>query len=350
MALLAALCTACGRTGGSSSGTTGGSSSGMTGGSSSGVMGGSSSGMTGGSSSGVTGGSSSGVTGGSSSGTMDGGMADGGMTDGSSGGVGSGGMDGSGSVSGGAGGSLSGSVSGSIGEGGVSGSMSGSASLGGSGSSSGSDSGSSGDSSSVAANAAAGDEAWSTRLVNAASPLPEGFTVDTVNIKGYDARPFDTRAAPALESMLADAEAAGRKLYLVSGYRSVERQAALFKRKTNYFLAEGFDQAEAERQAAMWVARPGTSEHNTGLAADIVSANWYSTHDDLTADFENTPEFAWLAAHCAEYGFILRYPKGKEDVTGVTYEPWHYRYVGPDAAARIMAAGGTLEEYHAGTL
>ena len=143
----------------------------------------------------------------------------------------------------------------------------------------------------------------------------------------------------------ADAEAAGCKLYLGSGYRSVERQTALFKRKTNSFMAEGFSREEAEKQAAMWVARPGTSEHNTGLAADIVSADWYSKHSDLTADFEDTPEFEWLYAHCADYGFILRYPRGKENVTGVTYEPWHYRYVGKDAAKAIMQAGGTLEEY-----
>ena len=337
LALLTALC-ACGRRGSANSGS---SSSGMTGGSSSSMTGGSSSGATGG----MGGGSTSGTTGGTNGGTT------GGTT---------GGMDDSNSFSGGAGGSMSGSVSGSIGPDGISGSASGSTSVGGSGSgaNSGSSSGSrsnsnsNSDSSSAAATAAApgASDAWMTRLVNAASPLPEGFTVETVNIRGYDARPFDKRAAPDLEAMLADAEQAGCKLYLVSGYRSVERQTALFKRKTNAFLAEGFDQAEAERQAAMWVARPGTSEHNTGRAADIVSADWYSAHDDLTADFEATPECAWLMEHCAEYGFILRYPKGKEDVTGVTYEPWHYRYVGKEAAAQIMAAGGTLEEYHAGTL
>ena len=144
-----------------------------------------------------------------------------------------------------------------------------------------------------------------TRLVNAGNPLPEGFTVETVDIRGYENRPFDKRAAADLEAMLADAEAAGCKLYLVSGYRSVERQTALFKRKTNSFMAEGFSREEAEKQAAMWVARPGTSEHNTGLAADIVSADWYSKHSDLTADFEDTPEFEWLYAHCADYGVVI---------------------------------------------
>ena len=189
-----------------------------------------------------------------------------------------------------------------------------------------------------------------TRLVNAQNPLPENFTVKTTNIEGYENRPFDARAADDLEAMLKDAETAGCQLYLVSAYRSVERQAALFKRKTNSFLAEGFAAAEAERQAAMWVARPGTSEHNTGLAADIVSANWYSSHNDLTADFDTTPAFQWLSGHCAEYGFIIRYPKGKDAVTGVTYEPWHYRYVGKEAARAIMQGGLTLEEYlHAKT-
>ena len=95
--------------------------------------------------------------------------------------------------------------------------------------------------------------------------------------------------------MLRDAENAGCKLYLVSGYRTVSRQAALFKRKVETFMAEGFSQQEAERQAAQWVARPGTSEHNLGLAADIVSADWYAQHDDLTADFDQTPRFRLAA-------------------------------------------------------
>ena len=203
-----------------------------------------------------------------------------------------------------------------------------------------------GSASGTAAAAAVPGEDWATRLVNAANPLPEDFSVKTVMIEGYENRPFDARAADALEAMLTDAEAAGCKLYLVSAYRSVERQRNLFARKTQSFVDEGFPQAEAEKQAAQWVARPGTSEHNLGLAADIVSADWYAGHDDLTADFDQTPAFRWLQAHCAEYGFILRYPQGKEDVTGVTYEPWHYRYVGREAAAQIMGQGITLEEYH----
>ena len=171
-------------------------------------------------------------------------------------------------------------------------------------------------SASVAANAAAGDEAWALRLVNADNPLPGDFEVRTANIDGYEHRPFDMRAADQLNAMLRDAEKSGNQLYLVSAYRSVGRQKALFERKTAAFEAEGLPRAD-----------------------------WYQTHNDLTADFEQTPAFAWLKQHCAEYGFILRYPLGKESVTGVTYEPWHYRYVGKEAAKAIMDGGLTLEEY-----
>ncbi len=198
----------------------------------------------------------------------------------------------------------------------------------------------------AAAPAAAFSEGeWSLTLVNASHPLPEGFSVDTVSIAGYDDRQFDARAAGALTALLDAAQADGCPLYLVSSYRSVERQTALFQRKTNYYKKQGLNQQAAEEEAAKMVARPGTSEHNLGLAADIVSADWYSAHSDLTQEFETTPAFAWLQSHAAEYGFILRYPAGKEAVTGVEYEPWHYRYVGPAAAAAIARQGITLEEY-----
>ena len=180
---------------------------------------------------------------------------------------------------------------------------------------------------------------WQLRLVNAANPLPDDFEPETSNIAGYEHRPFDMRAADWLEKMLHDAEQDGCKLYLVSGYRSIGRQRALFQIKTEELMQQGLAAQQAEQEAARWVARPGTSEHNLGLAADIVSADWYTTHNDLTEDFEQTPAFAWLKANCAEYGFIL------EAVTGISYEPWHYRYVGQEAAKQIMLTGITLEEY-----
>lgn len=204
------------------------------------------------------------------------------------------------------------------------------------------------DSSSVKpAAAAAGfpEGEWSLRLVNAQNTLPEDFAPETTSIPGYDSRPFDSRAAYALTQMLDAAEAAGNKLYLVSSYRSIERQTALFQRKTNQYKAEGLPQEQAEAEAAKLVARPGQSEHNLGLAADIVSSDWYTSNTDLTEAFENTEAFAWLQQNAASYGFILRYPKDKQAITGVSYEPWHYRYVGPSAAAEIAKTGITLEEY-----
>lgn len=200
-------------------------------------------------------------------------------------------------------------------------------------------------SASTVANASVDFLSWQLRVANAKNPLPDGFTVKCRKIEGYDSRLFDERAADSLEKMLTDAEKAGLKLYLVSGYRSVSRQKALFERKTNYYIDQGLVREKAEEEAAKWVARPGTSEHNLGLAADIVSADWYSQHNDLTADFEETEHFKWLKTNCAQYGFIIRYPKDKQEITGITYEPWHYRYVGQEAAKIIMEQGLCLEEY-----
>ena len=184
---------------------------------------------------------------------------------------------------------------------------------------------------------------WPLTLVNASHPLPAGYQPPLADVPGSE-KQLERHAAAALQQMFTDAKAAGVPLYLVSGYRSVAYQQGLFERKVNGYLAEGLSRDEAERQAAAWVARPGTGEHSLGLAADIVSGDWYLSHDDLTQDFEQTPQFAWLRENAARYGFILRYPAGKEDVTGVHYEPWHYRYVG-EAAPHIAAAGLTLEEY-----
>ena len=192
-----------------------------------------------------------------------------------------------------------------------------------------------------------GEEQWALVLVNGSHPLPEDFLPDVTAVAHYPDRKFDCRAVGALNALLADAEKAGHPLYLVSTYRSVSYQKGLFTRKTNFYKNKGFSQPEAEKQAALWVARPGCSEHNLALAADIVSKNWYSSHSDLTGDFANTPEFKWLFENCASYGFILRYPEGRSEVTGVEYEPWHYRYVGKKAAAEIMSQNTTLEEYTA---
>ena len=193
------------------------------------------------------------------------------------------------------------------------------------------------------------EQSWSTMLVNQWSYMPEGYVPDVREISYEGVSPlnnkFDVRAADALEKMLADARAAGYNMYLVSAYRSHDYQVSLFNRKVNEYKALGYDDATAYSEASQWVAIPGTSEHCTGLAADIVSSTWYNYNSDLTHDFEDTDHFDWLYEHCADYGFILRYPKGAESITGITYEPWHYRFVGIDAARYIMDNHITLEEF-----
>jgi hypothetical protein len=107
----------------------------------------------------------------------------------------------------------------------------------------------------------------------------------------------------------------------------------------------GYSREKAEQVAATRVAPPGTSEHNTGLAVDILSGDYYYHHSTMEESFEYDAEAIWMAEHCAEYGFILRYPKGKQDVTGIIFEPWHFRYVGVEIATYIMENNLTLEEY-----
>lgn len=184
-----------------------------------------------------------------------------------------------------------------------------------------------------------------TVLVNSAHPLTEDYKVSTVEIPGTSGKLFDERVIDKLTRMLDDARQAGYPLYVVSTYRTIEYQKGLFNRKVQEYLNMGYEQSAAEEEAGKWVAVPGTSEHNLGLTADIVSTTWYNDHSDLTEEFENTDHFKWLYEHCADYGFILRYPKGKESVTGIVYEPWHYRYVGEEAAKYIMENGITLEEF-----
>lgn len=140
-------------------------------------------------------------------------------------------------------------------------------------------------------------------------------------------------AAIALEKMFVEAKASGIELYAVSGYRSYERQRVIFDAEVK---------KSGEERAAQVVAIPGNSEHQSGLAMDISAK---SANLSLTESFGETTEGKWLAANAHKYGFILRYPKGKESITGYQYEPWHFRYVGVDAAQTIFEKNITLEEY-----
>ena len=141
-------------------------------------------------------------------------------------------------------------------------------------------------------------------------------------------------AAAALEELFAGAAEDGLTLYATSGYRSYSTQKAIFERKLDRM---------SEKQANLSVAKPGYSEHQTGLAMDIEGETTKGT--GLTEAFGESPEGIWAAKHCAEYGFIIRYPKDKTKITGYIYEPWHLRYVGREAAQEITALDVTFEEY-----
>ena len=187
------------------------------------------------------------------------------------------------------------------------------------------------------------EQDWKLRIVSEAQPLPEDFTVETEEAENCYL--FDARAAQALRDFLAAGRAAGMDLEVASAWRDWATQETLFEDKVNRVMSEtGLEREQAEEIAADEVARPGTSEHQLGLAVDIIS-NDYPWLDEGWAD---TTEAAWLEEHCAEYGFILRYPPDKSELTGIIWEPWHFRYVGKEAAVYIMENGLCLEEYAAG--
>lgn len=184
------------------------------------------------------------------------------------------------------------------------------------------------------------NEKWNLLLVNQKYILPEDYTVQTAEIKG-GGQSLDYRVVPHYNKMVAAAQADGISLIPVSGYRTLARQKNNFNRKIDYYSSLGYSKAEATRLAAKIVLMPGTSEHNAGLAMDFGTNGNYT----LDENFANTDAFRWLSENAADYGFILRYEEDTQDITMVTYEPWHWRYVGVDVAKEIKAQGVTLEEY-----
>ena len=152
---------------------------------------------------------------------------------------------------------------------------------------------------------------------------------------------MDSRIADAARKMLKDAKKAGMQIVICSAYRSVERQEQVFNDSLKDRLNQGMSYWDAFADNRLSVAEPGTSEHALGLALDLIS-NQYT---ELDKGQEDTKEAKWLKENCHKYGFILRYPSEKTDITGIIYEPWHYRYVGVEHATKIMESGLTLEEY-----
>lgn len=192
-------------------------------------------------------------------------------------------------------------------------------------------------------------------LLNRQYELPEDFQWDLVywsNGKPVDAmylnceehnsvKAVDRAAYQPLKDMFAAAKEAGVPLNLVSAYRSIYLQDKLFTRSVNTYMNNGLSEADAINKANRERTFSGTSEHNTGLGFDILQkGNGY-----LSTSFENTPEFKWLMENAENYGFILRYPKNKTEITGIMYEPWHFRYVGIEHAKEMNELGLCLEEY-----
>lgn len=184
------------------------------------------------------------------------------------------------------------------------------------------------------------DLPWNLVLVNNRHPMEEGYVVPkfTDLAEGYS---VDSRIASAAKKMLNDAKAAGMNIIICSAYRSVERQQQVFNASIVDRLNSGMSYWEAFEDTRKSVAEPGTSEHALGLALDLISTQY----TQLDEGQENTKEAKWLAENCYKYGFILRYPPNSTEITGIIYEPWHYRYVGVEDATKITELGITLEEY-----
>ena len=175
-------------------------------------------------------------------------------------------------------------------------------------------------------------------LVNPWNYLPEDYEAEIVYVEG---EPISAECADALKQMLAACRADGCEPVFLSGHRSMELQTGLYNDNIQKYLNRGYDYDTAVELAGQSVAIPGTSEHQLGLAVDIVdNYNW-----NLDESQEDTATQKWLMEHCWEYGFILRYPNGTTDITGIIYEPWHYRYVGVEISMELRDLGITLEEY-----
>ena len=180
---------------------------------------------------------------------------------------------------------------------------------------------------------------WNMVLVNGDHPMEEGYVPQLKELE--EGLSLDSRIIDAAKEMLADAKKAGLHIDICSAYRSVERQEQVFGESMKERVKDGMSYWDAFNETALNVAIPGTSEHALGLALDLIS-NQYTELDERQ---ETTAEAKWLKENCHKYGFILRYPPEKTNITGIIYEPWHYRYVGVEDATEIMKLGITLEEY-----
>lgn len=184
-----------------------------------------------------------------------------------------------------------------------------------------------------------GGDDWKLLLVNRDNPLPDDLCVQTTELP--NGLKVDERCYPDLQNMMDACREAGLSPVICSAYRTQEFQEELYQSQIEKQMALGYSRECAEIEAGKNVAVPGTSEHQLGLAVDIVDMSYQL----LDSAQEDTAVQKWLMEHSWEYGFILRYPDGKSDITGIAYEPWHYRYVGRENAEQIYRTGVCLEEY-----
>ncbi len=180
---------------------------------------------------------------------------------------------------------------------------------------------------------------WRLILVNKQHPIPEDYETELGAI--HNGLRVDKRIVNDLDRMLSAAVSDGVRLLVISPYRSPEKQHKLFTQKIDRAMRKGESFMTAYRETAQAVTLPGSSEHEIGLAVDLTTKE----HITLDAQYAESEGGKWLKEHCSEYGFILRYPEGYEEITGIEFEPWHFRYVGKDAARYITENDLTLEQF-----
>lgn len=176
-------------------------------------------------------------------------------------------------------------------------------------------------------------EEWNLVLVNSKNSLPKNCDIELTKLSNGIC--VDKRIYPSLQQMFDDARSQGINPFVREGFRTRDDQEKIMQNRINKYISEGYSKTQAKNKAGDEVANPGTSEHELGLAVDI-NAGEGSTSEQV---------YSWLSENAYKYGFILRYPSGKESITGIEYEPWHYRYVGKETAKEIYNKQITLEEY-----
>lgn len=182
--------------------------------------------------------------------------------------------------------------------------------------------------------AAGTEHGWNLILVNPDNKVPKDWSIELTELSNGES--VDNRIYPELQQMFNDMRAQGVHPVVASGYRTADKQQELMDEKVEGFISQGYSRSEAKKEACKWVAVVGYSEHQVGISVDINADGVNSTGEQV---------YEWLTDNAWQYGFILRYPEGKTEITGTDYEPWHYRYVGKDAAADIYEQGVCLEEY-----